>query len=64
MAQCVIVEYYVIQEMYSIKNEYAQVHIGNQPQAKYFYIPLGNDQGLRDKKYHINTEENILYIDI
>ena len=61
ITQCVIVLYDTTQKMYSIKNKYAQVHIGTQPLAKYFLIPLRNDQGHRDMKYHRNTKEKNLY---
>ena len=53
-----IVEYEGIRKLYSIKELYAQ------PQAQYIYIPLRNDQGQRDMKYHRNTKVNIMYIDM
>ena len=34
IAQCVIVEYETTEKIYSSKNQYAQVHIGNQTKAK------------------------------
>ena len=56
-----IAEYDSIQKLNSIKDPYAQVNIGTQPQANFFQIPLRNDKGHRDMKYHINTKENVLY---
>ena len=35
-ARCVIDEYEATQKWFSIKNQYAQVHIGTLLQAKYF----------------------------
>ena len=64
IARCVIVEYDVTRKWYSIKNQHAQVHIINMSQDKYFQFPLRNDQGHRDMKYHRNTKDNVMYIDM
>ena len=57
----VMVEDAVTRKLYRFKNHYTQVDIVNQFQAKWFYIPLSNDQIHRDMKYHRNTKENIMY---
>ena len=36
IARCIIFDYNAIQELYSIKYEYVQVHIRTQSQANYF----------------------------
>ena len=64
IVRCAIVEYYATHKWYSIKNQYAQNHIGSDPQDILFKIPLRDDQGHRYIKYHINKIENLLYIDM
>ena len=56
-----IVEYDAMQKPNSIKKPYTQVHIGTQPQDKYFYIILINDQSHREMKYNRNMKEDVLY---
>ena len=64
IAQFVIVEFDATRKLNSTKYQYEQVYIGNMLQAKYVYIPLRNDQGHRDLKYHRNPKENFLCIDM
>ena len=37
-------------------NQYAKIHIGTQPEAKYVLIPLRNVQGHSGMEYYKNTK--------